>query len=286
MNAVAFQAQVTATPTRLVKAAPELEAFPIVAQRALVRLQRADATVESMAELLGTDQALAAAVLRQVNSASAMPNRRIGSLREALARIGLRALWELLIRAVSAPVLDRGLPPYALSRRSAWRHAATTSRAARQFAAAFARGNPDEASVAGLLHDVGKTVLSSVVPDLTAEIVSLARAREIPVWEAERDALGFDHGTVGAALLKSWGLPEAVSQAVAHHHDAPGAKEPSLAPVIHLADVAAHLVGASGGAGACPPPDLNVRAARQLGFGLAELPRLLTGVTCVEEGGL
>ena len=43
-------------------------------------------------------------------------------------------------------------------------------------------------------------------------------AGALPVWQAEEQVLGFHHGAVGAALLRSWGLPEAVIDAVAFHH--------------------------------------------------------------------
>ncbi len=273
------------SPEELVHAAPDLEALPIVAQRALTRLQDGEATINGMAQLLGTDQALAAAVLRQVNSAEAMPVRRIGNLREALARIGLRPLWDLLLKAVAGPMLDRGLPPYALSRRTAWRHAATTSRAARFLSVQLRVGNPEEASVSGLLHDVGKTIFTTVIAEATAEVVSVARVRALPVWQAERAVLGFDHGAVGAVLMRSWGLPEVVADAVEHHHGTDAATSP-LAWLIHVADVSAHLVGAPGGAGACPAPELDGRALDRLGIDRNRFSQLLSEIHCVDEGGL
>src|SRR5262245_34139817 len=154
MLSVAPRVPVPATPEALVGSAPELEALPVVAQRVLSALRDERSTIDSLAGLLGTDQALASAVLRHANSARAMPTRRIASLREAIARIGQRALSEVLVRACAGPMLDRGLPPYALPRRVAWRHAATASLAARQLAAMIDGAGADEASVAGLLHDV------------------------------------------------------------------------------------------------------------------------------------
>src|SRR5215216_4469408 len=109
MLSVAPRVPIPESPEQLVKLAPELEALPVVAQRVL-------------------------ALLRYANSARAMPNRRIASLREAILRIGQRHLGEVLLRACAGPMLDRGLPPYALARRVAWRHAATASAAARRLA--------------------------------------------------------------------------------------------------------------------------------------------------------
>jgi putative nucleotidyltransferase with HDIG domain len=273
------------SPERLVAAAPELEALPVVAQRILALLRDVNASIDVIARLLGTDQALASAVLRHANSALAMPNRRIGSLREGVARIGQRALGEVLVRACAGPMLDRGLPPYALPRRVAWRHAATTSVAARRLAELLGVGNPDEASVAGLLHDVGKMAFTSVCPEVAAQAVTIARGRRIPVWQAEEMVVGFNHGAVGAGMLRAWSLPDAVVDAVAFHHQPSGSDNP-LATIVYLADAAAHVVGAVGGGGACPAPEWDMPAAMALGAEADQVWKFLEGLQCVEEGEL
>jgi putative nucleotidyltransferase with HDIG domain len=281
MLSIKPHAPVPDTPEQLVTSAPELEALPVVAQRLLVVVRDPASTVDGIANLLGTDQALAASVLRYANSAGAMPNRRIASLREAVARMGGRALSEVVVRACAAPMLDRGLPPYALPRSIAWRHAATVSLAARRLAQLTRAGSPDEAGVAGLLHDVGKTVLTSVLPESAASAVSVARGRRIAVWQAEAQVIGYHHGQVGGALLRSWGLPDEVVTAVRFHHE-PAATPNCLAMIVGLADAAAHAVGAVGSGGACPQPDWDVTAADALGISPADLERFLESLRCVE----
>jgi putative nucleotidyltransferase with HDIG domain len=286
MLSVAPRAPLPESPEELVRSAPELEALPIVAQRLVAIHGDERTTVDQIANLLSTDQALVAAVLRYANSAGAMPNRRIGNVREAIARMSQRALNEVLVRACAGPMLDRGLPPYALPRRTAWRHAATSSVAARELAQLRKIGGADEASVAGLLHDVGKIVLTSVLPEAVAEAVSIARSRRLEVWQAEEEVIGFDHGAVGAALLRSWDLPESVAQAVELHHRASESTNP-LVTVVYLADAAANAVGAVGGGGACPQPEWNsTKAAEALGSTIDEVEKFLEGLRCVEESDL
>jgi putative nucleotidyltransferase with HDIG domain len=274
-----------AAPEQLIASAPELQAMPVVAQRLLALVRDDNATVDQIAKLLGTDQALAAAVLRHANSARGMPNRRIGSLREAVARIGQRALSEAVVRACTGPMLDRGLPPYALPRSIAWRHAATASMASRGLARLIKVCGGEEASVAGLLHDVGKTILTSVVPEAAAEAVSVARSRRIPVWQAEAQVIGFHHGHVGGALLRAWGLPDLVADAVEFHHE-PAETNNQLAKVVSLADAAAHVVGAVGGGGACMQPDWDPSGVEALGATPEQLEAFLEGLRCVEESEL
>jgi putative nucleotidyltransferase with HDIG domain len=285
MLSMAPRAPLPATPEQLVTSAPELEALPAVVQRLLVVVRDPAANVEFLARLLGTDQALAAPVLRFANSGCSMPNRRIGSLPEAITRIGLGTLREVVLRVCAAPMLDRGLPPYALPRRIAWRHAATVSEAARRLAALTGLYPADEASVAGLLHDVGKTVLTSVAPEAAAEAVSVARRSRIPVWQAETQVIGFHHGQVGGALLSAWGLPELVSEAVRFHHE-PELTTNRLATVVALADAAAHAVGAVGSGGACLQPRLDPFLAAALGIAPDELEHFLDSLRCVEAEDL
>ena len=270
------------SPEQMISSAPELEALPVVAQRLMAMVRDDRTTVDTIANLLGTDQALAAAVLRYANSARAMPNRRIGSLREAVVRIGQSALSDVLVRACAGPLLDRGLPPYALPRRVAWRHAATASVASAALAKLSRAAGGEGAGVAGLLHDVGKMVLTSVVPEAAAEAVSIARSRHLPVWQAEELVLGFHHGTVGAALLRSWGLPESVVDAVAFHHQHELTSNP-LATVVYLADAAAHAVGAVGGGGACPQPSWEPDAASALGATSEQIQSFLENLRLVDE---
>ena len=257
--------------------APQLHALPVVAQRALLQIQAENVSLAALAELIGTDQAIATAVLRHVNSAHAMPSRRIANLREAIARVGTHALWEILIQACAEGVLDRGLPPYALPRRVAWRHAATVSAAAR-YIAVMTKGLAEEASIAGLLHDIGKNALSSIVPQEISRVVTNSRGRRMQLWQAEREFLSFDHGHVGGALLRRWGLPETVSAAVEHHH---------MAAIVHVADVVAQRLGATGGAGACPAAELDPVALEMLGLTREQVDKdIPDAIQYIEEGGL
>ena len=139
--------------------------------------------------------------------------------------------------------------------------------------------------MAGLLHDVGKIVLTSVCPEDAAAAVSLARSRRVQVWQAEEHVFGFHHGAVGAALLSSWDLPEAVVDAVAFHHQPHMSQQP-LATVVNLADASAHAAGAVGGGGACPAAELDLAAADALGASEADMLAFLESLQCVEEGEL
>src|SRR5260370_8851301 len=106
MLSVVPPAPMPATPEQLVTSAPELEALPLVAQRVLTMLRDDNTTVDKIANVLGSDQAMTAAVLRYANSARAMPNRPIVSLRGPVARIRRLTRSEGVVRRDAGPVRD------------------------------------------------------------------------------------------------------------------------------------------------------------------------------------
>jgi HD-like signal output (HDOD) protein len=109
--------------------------------------------------------------------------------------------------------------------------------------------NPDEAFVAGLLHDVGKTILVNHNPDY-ADLLLKANADNRPHHDAEREAYGFDHADVGGVLMNKWQLADSLVEAVSYHHrldeleEAPQSTR-GLICIIAVADSLAYKLGLS-----------------------------------------
>jgi response regulator RpfG family c-di-GMP phosphodiesterase len=100
----------------------------------------------------------------------------------------------------------------------------------------------DGSFAAGLLHDLGKLILTAGVP---ADYQSISRREQgtgVPAWRTEQDVLGADHGQVGACLLAHWGLPGPIVEAVAWHHHPASDPRPDFSPVtaVHIANFLDH----------------------------------------------
>jgi putative nucleotidyltransferase with HDIG domain len=102
---------------------------------------------------------------------------------------------------------------------------------------------------AGLLHDLGKLVLSTFVSDEFDQIKSLVNSKGCSFLEAERAVIGMDHAEVGGQVAEYWKFPKVISEAITLHHKpellGPGN---ALAAIIHLADVGCLLMGIGAGA--------------------------------------
>jgi putative nucleotidyltransferase with HDIG domain len=207
-----------------------------VAHQVLSASATGDTDATRLADLIHRDQALATHVLRIANSNAYLPRERIDSLKQAIGRLGLTTLRNIVIAvSVRSRVFSFGTcESYA---RTMWHHSFATALFARDVAR---RANLDgeAAFMAGLLHDIGKPIVLKVISDLGERYVDILGPTLL------RQVLEEHHLVVGAKLATNWGLPKTVAEAIAFHHDWDAAQRArELVQVVALADSLADAVG-------------------------------------------
>lgn len=210
-------------------------------------------TVE-IAELIGNDPALTARLLRLVNSAAYGFPARIETPSQAVMIIGTAHLCDLAL-TTSITRIFRDIPGDLVSMESFWRHSIACGLAARTLAGHRREPNVERFFVAGVLHDIGRLVLYQHAPDLARAALARARERDELLHVAERQMIGFDHAVIGATLLRTWGLPASLEEAVAAHHEPKKSQRyPLEAAVVHVADVIVHALQFGGSGERFVPP--------------------------------
>lgn len=227
--------QIADTRARKIAAAvDDLEALPGAVTRALREMRNPRNTAREIAAIIERDQSLTANVLRYANSAALVGNRRIVSISEAIFRIGFAQLRSILMAVSTASVLERALVAYGLERGELWRHSYGAAVVARQIALHLRLPEPEGAYVGALLHDIGKVVLNRTIGRELAQPLHQALGETGELIQAEQRTLGFDHAYVGGLVIRRWGLPELLAEAIAGHHAPP--ETGFLAQLINLAD--------------------------------------------------
>jgi HD-like signal output (HDOD) protein len=213
-----------------------------------------DATLADAERLVEQDAAMAAKVLQLANSAyfgRAHAATRVG---QAIGYIGLNALKAITLSAgaMAAFPADRRIEGFSIERLQ--RHSTLVARITRRLL--DDRRHEEGAVAAGLMHEVGMLVLASRAPDYLAEVLTRAAREQRPTFEVERELRGFTHAEVGAHVLGLWGLPHAIVEAVAYHHDPAAAHDPQLDAVtaVHVANVLADELEARADPGRRRPP--------------------------------
>jgi len=172
-------------------------------------------TIADVAKLVESDAALAARVLQLVNSAFFRLARSISKIEQAVSYLGFAAIRNL---ALSVEIFSSwpGGTCAGLDVDKLQLHVHAVAAAASALTAKTPKA--DDAMLAGLLHDIGYWILAQECPDDLNGALELACSARIPLHAAERQIIGASHAEIGAYLLGIWGLPYAVVEAVAHHH--------------------------------------------------------------------
>ena len=193
---------------------------------------------------LKKDPGLCARLLKVANSPYFGHSGSIESLDDAIGLLGM----DMIVSMAATHKLFAVTPPPATSNLHLdvlWEHCVYVSSLIRHI------GNKlkvpqsvlREASTAALLHDIGKLVMAYAVPSGFAAAYTRAAADHMPGWQAEYYIFGNHHAEIGGCLLKLWGLPHAVVDAVSMHHTPHHCTEERVGPVtlVHIADTLAHF---------------------------------------------
>ncbi len=227
----------------------DLPSLPKAAILVMRETDRAEASASSVAALIGQDQAITARVLRLANSAYFGLSRQVQDLPEAVVILGMRNVRNLAIVASTFPWLMRPLKGYKLGPKQMWTHSFCVGVAAKELALKTKKADPDVAFTAGLLHNIGKVVLSIWLENKVETMMNLATRDNITFDEMERKVLGFSHADVGAHLADQWNLPQVFVDAIGFHHSPNEAPQPSpVTDYVHVGDYMTMSVGLGLGA--------------------------------------
>lgn len=226
---------------RIMTVMRNLPPLPAVTRQLLAVMRNENSSADDVTKVLSSDQAMAGKVLKLVNSSFYGVPHEVTKISRAVVLLGFTGVRNLALGFGSVEALSKLKGK--LDMNEFWGHAMANAAAA-QALAPFVnrRTDPEEAFIAGLMHDIGAYVLAAAVPDEYVRILSEPAEDRLRL---ETELVGLTHAQVGQALLKFWELPEAFSNAARYHHDmtiAAGGTQP-LTTLVALADVMACVHG-------------------------------------------
>ncbi|MFZ3131306.1 MAG: HDOD domain-containing protein [Desulfosporosinus sp.] len=232
----------------VLKRVQALPPLPTSAMRVIALIKNPATSVQELETVIGQDPALTASILRQANSAFYGYARRISSLQEAIVRLGFQVIQGLAMSAAIAPLLKTQLVGYEIEQEGLWKHSLLTAMAAKRLCQRRKLPYGDVAFTAGLLHDIGKLVITIYIQEVGAYLLKKVTVAKLSYVELEEKIIGYNHATVGGFMAKGWNLPVDLAESISNHHTPSGAQNHAeLASVIHVANGLASILGIGGG---------------------------------------
>lgn len=193
-----------------------LFSLPEVALQANDILNSSNPKNDELENLIITDPALTAKILRIVNSSYFGFPAKIDTVSRAITIIGLKELRSLII-TTSVTSTFKDLPAELVDMDVFWYHSVTSAVLAKILAKSLKHPDCERLFICGLLQSVGRLIYFSQCPEISREILKVKEQGEDAMISTEIEKLGFTYAELGAELLKHWKLSENIWQVIYNH---------------------------------------------------------------------
>ncbi|MFA5181555.1 MAG: HDOD domain-containing protein [Syntrophales bacterium] len=232
-----------------IKAFKRLPTLPHILIRLVEICGDENISLQELSRVLATDAGLTSRVLHLANSSYYRNQEKISHIDQALLRMGRNTFKNLIFSAAVHQVFSSNHGHSAIHLKRFWRHSLLSAILARMIAAKTGYRETEQAFFAGMIHDMGRLVLSANFPEAYARVLDNASpAQESQNLLAEEREIGAPHTEVGAWLLSQWNLDSLTVDAVLYHHEPAGriATAFPLVKIVYAANILAKITESSG----------------------------------------
>jgi len=191
-----------------------IPALPAVAARCVALLKNPDFSTREVSSILESDPILAAKLLKLANSAAFGGRNSVTSISQAVTRLGASHVKSLIVESSARKLFESNDRRIAEANNRLWTHSVAVAVVARDLTAITGGGEPETAYLAGLLHDVGKPIVASILLDVERALQDM---RKRTVWLNDQEwieVIQRTHRKVGVPLGVRWELPDMVLKTV------------------------------------------------------------------------
>lgn len=219
---------------RIVDNIESIPTLPHVVLRIMEAIDNPKTSAKDINEIILTDPAITAKVLRLVNSAFYGFPRKIANVTQAVVILGFSTVRNLVLTASIFDIFNHK-GHVVLDRVGLWQHCTATAIISRLIARETNYPELEDVFISGLLHDVGKILLDEYAHADLKKALALVEERGLSLREAELAVFKVDHTIFGGWLADKWNLPPVLTESIRYHH------EPELAEDTKQATAMVHL---------------------------------------------
>jgi len=219
-----------------------LPSIPVIMFEVTKMLENPKTNANDLGKVISMDQGLVAKILTVANSPLYGLPRRVSTIEFAIVILGFEHIKNIVI-ALSMIEAFKGKEDKNLDKKSYWLHSLVTAFASKRIADDFRYRKSGEAFTAGLLHDLGISVIQRFFNADFLKILEFVKENGTDFLYAEKQILGIDHQDIGQFLIDKWNLPPILGDVILNHHTPEKAENKQLSAIVHLADYMTQKLG-------------------------------------------
>ena len=229
---------------RKIASMDRIPSIPAILVPLLRLLEVAPETVDvhRIVDLIGHDKSLAAQTLHMANSPLFGRYQNIRTIRGAVLALGIDRVREMATTCCILKMLPEEDAEFDV--RNLWEHSLGVALVCRRLARKIGFPDPEQAYLAGLLHDIGLIVNLITIRDEFIRAVRHASAKSVALHLAEIEVIGFSHGVTGGLLGEKWSLTHELKEVIRRHHEFDRAQNShELVALVNVADLISRFRG-------------------------------------------
>ncbi|WP_426175174.1 HDOD domain-containing protein [Massilia sp. TWR1-2-2] len=228
--------------------------MPQILIKLIEHLQADDLGMPELAALISSDAGMTSKILAVANSSAYHRATRAVALEPSLIALGTDMIKTIVISESVFQTFNNFPHSGSIDLRAFWKNSLSAAVIARDLAQRMEYGHPEEAYLAGLLHNVGRLALLATAPKEYA--FNFTARDDEDLCAVEQRTLQITHAEAGAWLIERWHLDSFLADSVLYHHE-PSERLQSAHPLIRIVRLA-HLMSTH------QPDDEAIAAAARL----------------------
>lgn len=219
----------------------DLPTLPVIAMEVNKMLKDYEISIEKLSGVIEKDQAMVPRILKLVNSSFYGFKSRVANINRAIILLGFNTIRNAVVAVSIIEALAVKKPVEGFDIKEFWMHSVAVAVISKYLAGETRLNPPEDAFTGGLLHDLGKVILSQFFPELFRNVLIFARENNCSFYEAEKKEIYITHANIGTYMARKWKLPESLADTIRYHHALKkNVNDFNLLILVHTADTIAN----------------------------------------------
>ena len=202
-----------------IETSKNLPTLPHILVKLIKACQDENGSIQDIAKIIRADASMSAKILKLANSSYFRSTEKIAQIDHALIRMGREAVKNLAISSAVHQVFSKSdIVSNGFDLKRFWRHSLTSAVLARMIAEKTGYNLPEQAFLAGMIHDIGRLILVTNFPDEYKAVLDGSENSTESIIDREIK-MGAPHTEIGAWLLGRWNFDSMTIDAVRYHHE-------------------------------------------------------------------